>query len=562
MPIQIIDNFELNVQKPIDNRFVVGGTSSFYNTRFAIVNPYNGLRIWDLNDNQPYVYNGSTWSSEASLTTLQGTGTANYLPKFNTSNSVENSVVYQNSGNIIIGTTSGSPSDRLVVDGNIRANSGYYYYGSGLYLTSLNATEITTGTLNLARLSISSSSSGWIMSRNASTATWTNPTQLTVGTASALATTRTLWGQNFNGTANVTGNININGNVLNVYTLQFRNNALPTPGTLNVNWLGASNVSSTLNIPGFSGGLSPTRTMALLEQQQTFTKVNTFTDHTNLDTVQVAGTSSFFDKMRVFVTETINFAPPIGPVSIIANPLNVLWGGISIGATTSNGSPYIRVDGGYTWFGDNDSGMFRASTGGSTMSSIRFLNDNRIQMILGNNISPTYSTSVEQYTTPGIAMMSVLDVFSLVNFDSATWGAGTPRFVWLTNSPWSASILASSLPYTFVPDGSSGPGVAAAAAGINATNYDRLVSVYTGGRVSCYLHLETNNGSGNYYITQLIYKDCQYTMIIPAGRRWKLCAYKNLASTSITVSGNPYAIPPDVSPSDDIQVFIYKYGMS
>ena len=277
MPIQIIDNFELNVQKPIDNRFVVGGTSSFYNTRFAIVNPYNGLRIWDLNDNQPYVYNGTTWSSEASLTTLQGTGTANYLPKFNTSNSVENSVVYQNSGNIIIGTTSGSPSDRLVVDGNIRANSGYYYYGSGLYLTSLNATEITTGTLNLARLQLTGSSN-WILSRNASTATWTNPTQLTVGTASALATTRTLWGQNFNGTANVTGNINVNGSVNNVSNIVFRNNALPTPGTLNMIWSDNANLPKTLTIPGWNG---TNRTIALLQQAQTFTAVNTFNQHTN-----------------------------------------------------------------------------------------------------------------------------------------------------------------------------------------------------------------------------------------------------------------------------------------
>jgi hypothetical protein len=504
------------------------------------------LRIWDLNDNQPYVYNGSTWSSEASLTTLQGTGTANYLPKFNTSNSVENSVVYQNSGNIIIGTTSiGSPTAKLVVDGDIKANSGYYYYGSGLYLTSLNATEITTGTLNLARLSISSSSSGWIMSRNASSATWTNPTQLTVGTASALATTRTLWGQNFNGTANVTGNININGNVLNVYTLQFRNNALPTPGTLNVNWLGASNVASTLNIPGFSGGLSPTRTMALLEQQQTFTKVNTFTDHTNLDTVQVAGTSSFFDKMRVFVTETINFAPPIGPVSLTANPLNVLWGGISIGATTSNGSPYIRVDGGYTWFGDNDSGMFRASTGGSTMSSIRFLNDNRIQMILGNNISPTYSTSVEQYTTPGIAMMSVLDIWSISDFDAL----GLLTWVWLENNPFGVNTTAISLPYTNDANGTSGPGAGLAQAGLSASSYDRMLMISTSGRTLAFPFLETAPGTGVYWQLSTVWRDSTYPLIIPAGRKWKLSMFRVPA-------------PTDGTNDDKVRLIMYKYGMS
>jgi hypothetical protein len=246
MSIQLIDNFELNVQKPIDNRFVVGGTSSFYATRYEIVNAYHGLRIWDLNDGQPYVYDGSTWSSEATLTTIQGNGTANYLPKFNTSNSIEDSVIYQNSGNIIIGTTSiGSPSAKLVVDGNIKANSGYYYYGSGLNLTSLNATEITTGTLDLARLSINSSSSGWIMTRNTSSAVWVSPNSLTVATASALETTRTLWGQSFNGTSNVSGNINVQGSVINVDLLRFRNNTFPTPGSLQMIWNSSSNLNLT-----------------------------------------------------------------------------------------------------------------------------------------------------------------------------------------------------------------------------------------------------------------------------------------------------------------------------
>ncbi len=557
MPIQLIDNFELNVQKPIDNRFVVGGTSSFYATRFDIVNAYHGLRIWDLNDGQPYVYDGSTWSSEATLTTIQGNGTANYLPKFNTSNSIEDSIIYQNSGNIIIGTTSiGSPSAKLVVDGNIKANSGYYYYGSGLYLTALNATEITTGTLDLARLSISSSSSGWIMSRNSSSANWINPNSLTVATASALETTRTLWGQNFNGTSNVSGNITVNGGVLAITgAVQFKNS---NNGFLNVVYGGTSNINRTYTIPGSNGN----RTFALLEHSQTFLGQNTFGNFTFLNNnIQVTGTSSFKDELEVDVTAVLNFPPPIGPVSLTTKPLKVEFNGVKVGNTTGN--PYISLaTNAYTFNGDTDTGIFRVATSGSTMSSLRLLNDNRIQMILGNNISATYSTSVEQYSTPGIAMMSLLDVFSIVSFNAATYGAGSSRFVWLTNSPWSASITAISLPYTNTGSGLSGPGVAAAASGINAENYDRLVSVHTGGETSCFLHLETFSGSGVYYISQTIWKDCQYSMIIPAGRKWKLCAYRNVSNSTIIVSGSPVVIPPDVSPSDDVQVFIYKYGMS
>lgn len=197
MPIQIIDNFEVNTQKPIDNRFVVGGTSSFYQTRYQIVNTYTGLRIWDLNDNLPYVYDGATWSSETSATTIQGVGTIGYLPKFNTSNSIINSQLFEHSnGTLVVGTTSAGTTGfpigpnsyingtKFVVDGHIRVNSGYTYYGSGSNLIQLNASNITLGSLALARISTSGSSNGMILSRDASTPIWRSPSDLTVGTAS------------------------------------------------------------------------------------------------------------------------------------------------------------------------------------------------------------------------------------------------------------------------------------------------------------------------------------------------------------------------------------------
>jgi hypothetical protein len=383
MPIQLIDNFELNVQKPIDNRFVVGGTSSFYATRYDIVNAYHGLRIWDLNDGQPYVYDGATWSSEATLTTIQGTGTANYLPKFNTSNSIENSVIYQNSGNIIIGTTSiGSPSAKLVVDGNIKANSGYYYYGSGLYLTALNATEITTGTLDLARLSISSSSSGWIMSRNSSSANWVNPNSLTVATASALGTTRTLWGQNFNGTSNVSGIINVQGSVINVDLLRFRNAASPTPGTLTMVWNSPTNLNQNLNIPNFTGSISATRTMALLEQTQTFTaaqaisgtlgtmltvsRTNSGNNYTFLQTVGANNVGIFYENSSgarsLYMDGTGNLITG-GNAGVKFNNFKLDANYLYLGGE-GNYTPAIRISGGtasqpsYSFHGATNSGMY------------------------------------------------------------------------------------------------------------------------------------------------------------------------------------------------------------
>jgi len=376
MPIQLIDNFELNVQKPIDNRFVVGGTSSFYATRFDIVNAYHGLRIWDLNDGQPYVYDGSTWSSEATLTTIQGNGTANYLPKFNTSNSIEDSIIYQNSGNIIIGTTSiGSPSAKLVVDGNIKANSGYYYYGSGLYLTALNATEITTGTLDLARLSISSSSSGWIMSRNSSSANWVNPNSLAVATASALETTRTLWGQNFNGTSNVSGNITVNGGVLAITgAVQFKNS---NNGFLNVVYGGASNINRTYTIPGSNGN----RTFALLEHSQTFTAAQAISES---------------------LTITSN-----------SSNNNVLTNGLRFNSTNDTYESEIRA---YQGSSNSRLGLSFRTTDNSTTASERMrLNpDGGIQMMnntLVNEGSFTISVPIPSTTTDG-SYQNVINIAS------------------------------------------------------------------------------------------------------------------------------------------------------
>jgi hypothetical protein len=133
MAIQIIDNFSLNASKPIDNRFVVG-TGNFYATRNDIPSDrrYIGLRIWDLNDSNPYVWNGSSWVNE-NTTGISGSGTTNYVSKFTTTGSIGNSQIFDNGTNVGIGTT--SPSQRLSVAGNISANN---FIGNGSQLTTLN----------------------------------------------------------------------------------------------------------------------------------------------------------------------------------------------------------------------------------------------------------------------------------------------------------------------------------------------------------------------------------------------------------------------------------------
>ena len=90
--MQIIDGFTVNAAQPIDDRLVTSGTAS----RNAIVYKYNGLRVYDIVANQPYVWNGTIWTSENSSTvTITGTTTTSYIPIFEGNSQITNSLISQ-----------------------------------------------------------------------------------------------------------------------------------------------------------------------------------------------------------------------------------------------------------------------------------------------------------------------------------------------------------------------------------------------------------------------------------------------------------------------------------
>ena len=92
MSIQIITGFSLNQATPIDTRIVASGSTG----RDAIPYKYEGLRVFDLSNNRPYVYIGATWSVEPNDQVIGTTGT---IGKFISSNTISDSDVYQvNSG--------------------------------------------------------------------------------------------------------------------------------------------------------------------------------------------------------------------------------------------------------------------------------------------------------------------------------------------------------------------------------------------------------------------------------------------------------------------------------
>lgn len=165
MPIQIIDNFNLGADKPIDNRLVVG-PNQFYTDKDDIDNKYIGLRIWDINDDSSYIWKGTAWELETSGTGTGtvGPGTTSYIPKFTSSTTIGDSIISESSGEISI-------------NGIL---SSTYIKGIGSEITQLNASSISQGVLSLGRLQ-GDTNEVIIGQGIGNSSSWSNLDNLTIG---------------------------------------------------------------------------------------------------------------------------------------------------------------------------------------------------------------------------------------------------------------------------------------------------------------------------------------------------------------------------------------------
>lgn len=168
--MQIIDGFELNASRPIDSRMVTSGTAS----RNSIVWKYNGLRIYDTDAKQPYVWNGTAWVSEnSSSVTIGALATSGYIPKFGTSTSqITNSLIQETTDNAIkiLAGAGTQPSIKLDVAGVVQATG---FKGSGNALTNIRATSIV-GSLPVANIQNTSGQIGevYVIKAGVSTPEW------------------------------------------------------------------------------------------------------------------------------------------------------------------------------------------------------------------------------------------------------------------------------------------------------------------------------------------------------------------------------------------------------
>jgi hypothetical protein len=107
MSIKIIDNFSVNVSKPIDSKIVASGSSA----RWAIAYKYDGLKVFDTSDRKTYIWNQSTatFSVENFLPLKDG-----FVPKYlSFLDGFTNSSIYMINNNV--GINSANPKSAFQV---------------------------------------------------------------------------------------------------------------------------------------------------------------------------------------------------------------------------------------------------------------------------------------------------------------------------------------------------------------------------------------------------------------------------------------------------------------
>lgn len=138
---------------------------------------------------------------------IMGSGTANYIAKFTGPNTVSDSVIYESTGSIGIGTT--VPTEKLHVNGTVKATA---FSGSGWNLRFLNANNVISGILSDKRLSANVSLLGQTIESTEIMDGTIRNADLALGSFSKITSVGTLGSLTVNGGANLaatSGNVGI-----------------------------------------------------------------------------------------------------------------------------------------------------------------------------------------------------------------------------------------------------------------------------------------------------------------------------------------------------------------
>ena len=104
MPINIADQFKVNVSLPIDSRIVASGSN-----KDLIQFKYDGLRVFDTSNRLTYIWNATT--STFSVADINGSGQTNYMTRWSSTGLTSSGIYYAvgssiNKGNVGINTSS------------------------------------------------------------------------------------------------------------------------------------------------------------------------------------------------------------------------------------------------------------------------------------------------------------------------------------------------------------------------------------------------------------------------------------------------------------------------
>jgi len=136
-----------------------------------------------------------------------GSGTSNYIAKFTGPNTVGDSIIYESTGSIGLGTM--VPTEKLHVNGTVKATA---FSGSGWNLRDLNANNVVSGTLSDKHLSANVSLLGQTIESTEIMDSTIENTDLALGSFSKITGVGTLGSLTVNGGANfasTSGNVGI-----------------------------------------------------------------------------------------------------------------------------------------------------------------------------------------------------------------------------------------------------------------------------------------------------------------------------------------------------------------
>jgi len=138
MAINITDGFNLNYAAPVDYRMVVADSTA----RIALTYKYDGLKVFQSDNRNTYIYNlsSTSWEIENS-DKITASGSTNYIPKFTGTNSTTGAWILGNSpisaigGNVGISTNNPTGAyTYLQIGGTSLTEDPYWYSGQSLPL--------------------------------------------------------------------------------------------------------------------------------------------------------------------------------------------------------------------------------------------------------------------------------------------------------------------------------------------------------------------------------------------------------------------------------------------